>query len=130
MPDLDVSELFTDPTLAETFTVIRSTKVAGDNGRSVVTPIPFPGVVGCVQPAGGLDLQRLPEGAHLTGAIVIWTTHQLTDGDLSKSLSADDVEWNGHRYTVMNVKDFSNFGAGFVNAVCQLAVNKARTDGA
>jgi hypothetical protein len=128
MPGIDVTELLTDPTFAETFTVIRSTKTIVA-GRARLTPKRFPGIIGVVQPAGGLDLQRLPDGSNLTGAIVIWTKYLLTNGDLSEDLSADQVDWDGHFYTVMNVKDWSRYGAGFVNAVCQLATNKARTDG-
>lgn len=128
MPGIDVTELLTDPTFAERFTVIRATKVVAF-GRTKLGVERFPGITGVVQPAGGIDLQRLPEGSNLSGAIVIWTKYILTNGELSEDLTADQIEWNGHLYTVMNVKDWSQYGAGFINAVCQLATNKARTDG-
>lgn len=129
MPLLDLSELMTDPTFVEAFTVIRATKATGDNGRTKLTPQRIPNVIGGVQPAGSLDLQRLPEGSNLRGAVAVWTKYILTDGQLSEDLTADQIEWNGHLYTVMSVEDFSQFGEGFVKAVCQLATNKARIDG-
>lgn len=129
MPLLDVAFLTSDPEFATTFVVIRATKTVGSNGRTQLTPQTIPGVVGSVQPAGSLDLQRLPEGSNLRGAVAIWTSFILTDGQLSEDLTADQVDWNGHLYTVLSVEDFTQFGQGFVKAVCQLATNKARTDG-
>lgn len=129
MPLLDVAFLTSDPDFATTFDVIRATKTVGNDGRAKLVQETIEGVIGSVQPASGLDLQRLPEGSNLRGSVAVWTEYRLTDGDRSETLAADQVDWNGHLYTVMTVEDFSQFGSGHIKAICVLSVNKARTDG-
>jgi len=43
---------------------------------------------------------------------------RLVDG--SAGYDADEVEWSGRTYTVVNVNDYSHFGRGFVCATCDL----------
>jgi hypothetical protein len=44
----------------------------------------------------------------------------LTAGGPAGTTPADLVVWKGARYTVVNVDDYSHFGAGFVAATCDL----------
>ena len=37
-----------------------------------------------------------------------------------EGLDADIVTWNGRRYTVVTVDDYSRYGAGFTCATCRL----------
>ncbi len=118
MPLLDVSDIVTDPDFADTFDVIRTTVGVGSGGRNEVTATQtFPGVVGTVTQNAGVALQRLAEGERTTSIISVLTPFRLTDG--AGPLGADQVVWSGRTYTVMNVSDWSRFGAGFVRALCE-----------
>lgn len=124
---LNVSGILTDPRFASSFDVERSVKATGDDGRTKTRTETFPGLVGSVQPADGTQLQRLPDGSNLQGAIAIFTRNRLTNGDRFTFIDADTVLWKGHRYTVLSIKDWTNYGAGHVEAVATLADNKAQT---
>lgn len=120
MPLLDVTELFTDPDFATTFDVERIGEDVGDDGRTAAAPFRTRGVVGVVQPAGPTTLARLADGSNLTGAIEIWTTFRLSNGQRSDYQGADTVLWRGAPYTVIDVSPWDEHG-GHVHAVARLA---------
>lgn len=118
MPLLDVTEVLIDPMFQDTtLSVVRSVETVGSNGRNTfaTTTTPFAGVV--VQ-ASGDQLQRQPDGSMHTDSINIYTQFQLVSGE--SATVADVVTWQGRRYTVMRVLDWSTYGTGFVNAICDL----------
>lgn len=122
MPRIDVSELMTDPDFAGRYPVRRSTSVVGEDGRAraQIADLDF---VGSVQPASSSALKRLPDGAVLSGAIMVFTKFILTEGSIDNALDADVVMFKGLPYTVMAVDDWSEWGQGFVRAVCTLSAN-------
>lgn len=118
MPLLDVSEILDDPLFADAATVTR-TSVAVDpvTGRTVETPVQIP--IGCVVTSDmGRNLQRNPEAALSTGSILIHSTFTFTEG--GNGVDADIIEWNGRKWTVVTVDDYSRYGAGFTCAMCRL----------
>ena len=132
MPTLDVTDILSDPDFATTFDVIRTSEVIDANGRADHIPVVTNAVVGVVLPSGG-NLIRQPDGSRHTGAIEIYTTFMLSDGSGSvdfapadgATVAADIVVWNGGQYTVVNSQDYSQFGAGYIQATGQLlGVNK------
>ena len=118
MPFLDVSDVLLDPDFATTFTVTRSAAAAGADGNNVVTPSAPISVTGVVEPANSNDLRRLPDAESLTGTIAIYTPFALNV--LSANTTADIVTWNGRQYTVIDVEDWSQFGAGYVRALARM----------
>lgn len=122
MPFLDVSDLLSDPDIAgQAFTVTRSVVSVAADGQAVATPTTFQ-ATGSVQPAKSSDLQRLPEGAYQQGALRIRTITPLISGDASRN--PDVIRWpavTGPRYFVQSVDDWTQFGAGFVDALVTLA---------
>ena len=118
MPFLDVSEVLNDPEIADTGLICTrrvQTVSASGLASDAATNFPFTGVV---TQAGGDVLERLAGGSHITGSITIHTTFFLRDG--AAGGDADLVTWHGRQYTVTDVGDYSNFGAGFVGARCEL----------
>lgn len=118
MPFLDVSSVLTDPLFADlSLRCIRSAQTVGDDGIAVETTqtIPFAGVVTAVS---GTVLEREAEGSRVSGSISIVTKFRLEDG--KNTLAADVVSWCGKRYTVSDVQDYARYGAGFVQATCEL----------
>jgi hypothetical protein len=116
--NIDVAFLLDDPDFVDTAQVIRRSMVDGSNGRGSMTEAPPVGLVGSFQSPTGRDLKRYPEGARADDWVVVYTREPLQpqrDG-----APGDVVVWNGARHVVQMVKNWGNFGAGFVVADCQL----------
>jgi len=116
MPLIDVSQLLHDPDFTTTFVVARGTQTVDSHGRASETRTTST-QTGVVYPASGNKLIRTPEGENIIGDITIVTQFQLTEGD-GASNQADLVTWNGRTYTVVNTNDYSQYGNGFIEAVC------------
>lgn len=118
MPTLDVSSVLTDPLFADrSLKCIRQKQTIGDDGLAVNTTqtIAF---IGVVTAASGTVLEREAEGSRVSGSISVITRHLLVDG--KNGLAADEVQYNGRRYVVSDVQDYSRYGAGFVQATAEL----------
>ncbi|WP_304002840.1 hypothetical protein [Methyloversatilis discipulorum] len=115
---LDVSDILCDPDFMDTGLVCeRLTQTIGANGRATNAPAQtsFAGVV--TSDKGDL-LMRIAEGERTVGSIIIHTRFALQDGRPGQT--ADVVIWQGRRFTVSAVQDWSHFGRGFVMANCDL----------
>ena len=115
---LDVSDILLDPDFMNTGLVCeRNTQTIGLDGIAVNTPAltPFSGVV---TSDNGDILQRGDFGERVKGSITIHTRFALIDG--TTGFTADIVRWQGRRYTVSSVNDWSHFGRGFVAATADL----------
>ncbi|WP_079218928.1 hypothetical protein [Herbaspirillum robiniae] len=115
---LDVTEVLLDPDLMDVGIVCcRQDQTVGDDGMAVntETQTPFAGVV--TSDSGDI-LQRIAEGSRIVGSITIHTIFRIQDGAAGRD--ADEVIWDGRRYTVSNVNNYSHFGRGFVAATCDL----------
>lgn len=117
MPLLDVAEILLDPDFVDSLVCTRNTQTVGNDGIAVdaQNSTPFYGVV--TNNTGDL-LMRLAEGSRINGSITVHSQFLLQAG--SDGLDADIVTWNGRRYTVTNVGDWSRFGIGFTAANCEL----------
>lgn len=117
MPLLDVSEVLLDPDFADAFTVYRQSVTVGANGRADRAEAAF-STVGVVTPDMWSTLQRAPEGSNASETITVITPFRLTSS--VDGYDADEIVWNGKRYVVRAVGDCSRYGAGFVEASCDL----------
>jgi len=118
MPSLNVTHVLLNPRFLDTSLVCeRSTQTVDDNGLATNVPnlIPFSGVLTAVR---GTVLERQAEGSRVSGSIQITTKFRLEDG--KNGIAADVISWNGRRYTVTDIRDYSRYGAGFVEATCAL----------
>lgn len=117
MPTLDVSEIIGDPEFADDFTVVRSSRVTGPNGRTVDIPSEY-FTYGCIQPAPDRALVQLPEAERVGSFISVVTPFRLFP--LTASTSPDQIVWNNSTYRVKLVHDWSTYGNGFVEGICEL----------
>lgn len=117
MPLLDVSELLSDPDFADDITVIRSGRTMGTDGRVVDTPGTYY-TYGNVQPTSGASLQQLPEAERVGSFITVVTPFRLLV--LTDSTAPDQVIWQDRNYRVKHVNDWSVYGNGFTEAICEL----------
>ncbi|WP_434462859.1 head-tail adaptor [Serratia plymuthica] len=124
MPLLDVTEVLLDPDFADPSLICRrQTQTTDDDNFPVNTQqeIPFSGVVTVDR---SLEARRMAAGQNISGAILIVTQFRLTQGRKSvadgPNLDADLVVYNGGLYRVTFVDPYTRYGAGFVQAHCEL----------
>ena len=65
-----------------------------------------------------LEARRMQAGQVINGAILIITTYRLSSGNTG--IDADIVTYRGHDYRVTFVDPYTAYGAGFVQAHCEL----------
>lgn len=118
MPLLDVSEVLLDPDFADSLVCTRQSQTVGEDGLATNASADTP-FIGVVTAASGNNLVRTPEGAYTTGDICITTPFRLRTSATGDGV-ADVVTWNGTRYTVTQVNDYSRYGSGFVWAVADI----------
>jgi hypothetical protein len=127
MPLLDVTEILMDPDFCQPLVCTRLKQTVGEDGLAVNTPIRIP-FTGVVTQVSGAQLERNAVGELITGTILVCTKFRLTDGKIG--LTADIVTIGPRRYTVINVYNYSQYGQGFVEAVCDLIPLEGSTPGA
>ncbi|MCX2699253.1 hypothetical protein [Ochrobactrum chromiisoli] len=115
MPLLDVSDILSDPDFADEITITR-TIVRVERGRTKKDQTEIP-TVGVVTSDQGDILDRLPDMRRVAGTILVHTTETLVASDGERD--ADIIEWAGKQYTVVDVNDYSRYGAGFTCAKCE-----------
>jgi hypothetical protein len=121
MPLLDVNRVLANPLFYTKFNVFRYDQDIVDGVTQITNPRDYQGVTGVVTAVRGRELERFPEEERLSGAIQIYTKFRLTGG--KGATSADEIEWpvkSNVYYIVIQVDDWSQFGRGFVQAICVL----------
>jgi len=115
---IDVTQLLTDPDFTDTVQLIRRAKDVNDFGEGVLTEADPVDAKMVVQPATGDDLKKMPEGSVFTEMIKVWFKGELrlqtVDG------YSDIIVARGRRFECYKPDDFSNYGAGYMAAICIL----------
>lgn len=118
MPNLDVTEILFDPDFADfSLVVTRNIQTVDDDGyaSNAQTKATFAGVVTVDR---SLEARRMQAGQVVNGAILIVTTERLTQGQTGRD--ADIVTYQNRDYRVTFVDPYTAYGAGFVQAHCEL----------
>lgn len=124
MPDLDVDDILDDPDFCDTSLVChRQVQTVDKHNYPVNTPVDIP-FSGTVTVDRSLEAKRMAAGQNTTGAILIVTRFRLTQGQVAAEtdpeLDADIVTYCGRDYRVTFVDQYTRYGAGFVQAHCEL----------
>lgn len=117
MPLLDVSEVLVDPDFVDDIVVLRLSRIVGTNGRITDTPGYFYTWAN-VQPAPQSSLMQLPEAERVGSFISVVTPFRLIP--LTDTTAPDQVQWQNRTYRVKLVRDWSTYGAGFTEGICEL----------
>jgi hypothetical protein len=124
MPQLDVTDVLLDPDFVDYSLVChRQIQTMDEDNFPMNTAenVPFSGVVTVDR---SLEARRMAAGQNIGGAILIVTQFRLTQGlpagPDSPRLDADIVTYNGRNYRVTFVDPYTSYGAGFVQAHCEL----------
>jgi hypothetical protein len=108
---INIDHLLYSPNFNQTFTIWRKT---GDfaAGRFVETETTLE-VSGVVLPATNQEIMQFPEGDRSTAMMVFYaeqemfTTHT---NDENGNGTSDEIEWRAHRYRVLNVATYGDYG--------------------
>jgi galactose-6-phosphate isomerase len=117
MPLLDVSEIIADADFSDDIVVIRSNRTVDAHGRTVDVPGSF-NTYANVQPAPQSALQILPDNERVGSFISVVTPFRLIP--LTDTTAPDQVQWSNRTYRVKMLRDWSTYGNGFVEAICEL----------
>jgi galactose-6-phosphate isomerase len=118
MANIDVTDLLDDPDFIDNFTVNRFRHIVDDNGRAVRASIGAVTTHGSVQPSGGRTMNLMPDMTTVNGSIEIWTKYRLEVA--SDTSYADIITWQNRHYEVRTVQPWTNYGKGFVHAICTM----------
>lgn len=121
---IDVGDIVNDPDLAQAFTIERSTGqfvLGGWKTTAVLVP-----AYGCITVASPEDLEMVPEGDRLSGAMLFHTSSPLYITELEGGAGqqgwgkggfgvttqqvSDVVVWRGQRYRVVHLSPYQDYG--------------------
>lgn len=111
---IDLSELTFDEDLAVEVTVLRSHGFFGAGGWRETEPTTL-GISGIVTPSSPMELQQVPEGDRVIGAITVTTatqlyqTHSAGVADPGQALS-DRIVWHGDTHRIAGVWPWGDQG--------------------
>ena len=115
MAQIDVTDLLLDPEFCDVMSVVTrvpTVDVHGENSLAETTLV----TVGSVQPASGRTINRLPEEFRVANVSEFWFKGKIVASEPGKYSSI--LVFNGQRYQVQTVMDWSNFGAGWSEGTC------------
>jgi hypothetical protein len=120
MPYLDVTSLLIDPMIAgEAFTVVRRLDgiSATGNVQTLKTYLPARGSIGPVPPD---QLDRQPDQQFQGKTLGVVTAFRLSGAAqvAGTRYQPDIILWKGGSYVVTALDDYTQYGAGMVQAVC------------
>jgi hypothetical protein len=118
MPNLDVSELLTDPDLCDNFELIRRAEVVNAKGRVSTADTTVPDLLGVFTFEGPQKVMRDPMLTNAPRRIFLAT--QFAIRSASTGFQPDVVLWNGGRFTVEEVFPYSRYGNGTFEAILQI----------
>lgn len=119
MPLIDVSDVLLDPDFIEAGLVCARTPRTMDKGRAVDGVPVNATFAGVVVPDTGKVFERTPETTEILDAHLIFTQFRLQPADVEANIDADVVTTTRGTYRVRKVMDWSQYGAGFVVALCE-----------
>lgn len=121
MPLLDVSEVIGDPLIAgEPFTVIRRQETVSNGGVVQIATTQL-AALGSITPTGDNSLLREEAFQMQARTIKVITNFMLRPASKdasSSSFQPDLVLWKGDYYLVRSIEDYSQYGAGMIEAEC------------
>lgn len=115
MARIDVTELLTDPDFVGPLQLIDRRPRVNSRGENLLEEKTI-NSIGSVQPASGRALQRLPEALRLANVSSFWFKGTIVASAPGKYSSI--LVFQGQRYQVQTVLDWTNWGAGWCEGTC------------
>ena len=114
-PQLDITELMTDPDFVGEMLQISRISQANSLGENIITQCTTV-TVGSVQPASGKMIERLPEAERIGNFMSFWLKGVIVASAPGKY--TDILSFQGQRFQVKTVFDWSTWGAGWSEGLC------------
>ncbi len=118
MPNLDVTDVLFDPDFCDMSLVVKRNIQTVDVDGFATNTVTEKGFAGVVTVDRSLESRRMMSGNVIGGAILIVTVERLTQGQTGRD--ADIVTYQNRDYRVTFVDPYTAYGAGFVQAHCEL----------
>ncbi|MDC9593510.1 head-tail adaptor [Xenorhabdus sp. IM139775] len=118
MPLLDVTDVLFDPDFCDPSLAYRRRQTVIDDDGFPTTQDPVTRFSGVVTVDRSVEAQIRLSGQTVTGNILIITTERLIAGATGKI--GDIVTYQNRDYLVKSVDPYTAYGAGFVQAHCEL----------
>ncbi|HDL7084429.1 head-tail adaptor [Yersinia proxima] len=118
MPNLDVTDVLFDPDFCDMSLRVKRNLQTVDADGFATNTVTEKGFAGVVTVDRSLESRRMMSGNVIGGAILIVTTERLTQGQTGRD--ADIVTYQNRDYRVSFVDPYTAYGAGFVQAHCEL----------
>ncbi|EPB4501055.1 head-tail adaptor [Yersinia enterocolitica] len=118
MPNLDVTDVLFDPDFCDMSLVVKRNVQTVDVDGFATNTVTEKGFAGVVTVDRSLESRRMMSGNVIGGAILIVTVERLTQGQTGRD--ADIVTYQNRDYRVTFVDPYTAYGAGFVQAHCEL----------
>lgn len=143
---IDIDDLMGDPDFGGVMTVYRRQRITGSNGIATATPVPIdPAPWASIQSGANAELLRQSDYATAANVITVYTEFRLMESGSASGLDnlgpegkatvddygnqilppsatafmADIVMYHGDPYEVFLVQDWSDYGQGFIEALCR-----------
>lgn len=112
---IDVTELLVDPDFIDPIQIITRDSTVNSMGENTLTESSA-NAYGSIQPISGKDLMRLPDSLRVQNLSTFWIKGdiEITDGDHYPTI----LVFRSKRYQVKQLKDYSNWGQGWVEGFC------------
>ncbi|HEN3609159.1 head-tail adaptor [Yersinia enterocolitica] len=118
MPNFDVTDVLFDPDFCDMSLVVKRNIQTVDADGFATNTVTEKGFAGVVTVDRSLESRRMMSGNVIGGAILIVTVERLTQGQTGRD--ADIVTYQNRDYRVTFVDPYTAYGAGFVQAHCEL----------
>lgn len=115
MSQIDISELLSDPDFVDEVIQIKRQPGVNLRGRNNLIDKQIK-TVGCVQPATGKTIFRLPEDMRVANVSEFYIKGVITATAPGKY--SDQIVFKGVKYNVQTVFDWSNWGEGYTMGTC------------
>ena len=115
MSTIDVSDLLHDPNFVDSLQILTRYPRVNGQGENIINEV-CASTIGCVQPASGKTISRLPEALRVANISDFWIQGDIVATEPGKYSSI--IVYKGKRYQVQTVRDWSNFGAGYTEGTC------------
>jgi len=115
MGTIDVTDLLADPDFVDSMTVITRYPIINSLGENILRETRFD-TVGSIQPADYEEIQKVPDALRVANMMVFYFKGKIDTSSPGKYSSV--LVFQGQRYQIKTVADYSNWGAGYSEGTC------------
>jgi hypothetical protein len=113
---LYIGSVVGNPDICSSFTILRTTGQFAPDGWQPNAPT-FISAYGAVRNVSGKEISMLPEADRVHEAVTVRTTTQLFVTNEDNDQVSDVLQWQGAKYRLLNVRNYSEQGYWFAMGV-------------